>query len=103
MRYPFEKQFLVCIGKRCNSEERGDQGGEQIQAALKDLNRQMGRKPTVRVCKVSCLDLCEYGPNILVWPDGRVYSGLDLASAIRVYHGEMGDGPPATDKELQKD
>ncbi len=97
MKYPFEKLVLVCTGKRCNESGEGD----RIRDHLKDLNRERGRKPTVRVCSVSCLDLCDYGPNILFQPSGEVYSSLDLASGVRVYEAEMGDGPPAADKRLQ--
>ena len=103
MKYPFEKLFLVCTGPRCNSEERGEERGEIIRGELKQLNKKLGRKPTVRVCSVSCLDLCDYGPNMVVEPDGTVYSHLDRDSAIAVYHGEMGDAPRASDHELRED
>jgi len=103
MRYPFEKQFVVCTGKRCNAQERGEERGEVIQRELKALNKSLGRKQTVRVCTVSCLDLCDHGPNMIVWPDGTVYSHLDVRSAIRAYQGEMGDGDPAEDRLLRKE
>ena len=67
---------------------------------MKDLNKKLGRKPIVRVCKVSCLDLCDYGPNMIAYPDGTVYSHLDRESAKRAYSGEMGDGERAEDKKL---
>ncbi|HEU4522225.1 MAG TPA: (2Fe-2S) ferredoxin domain-containing protein [Thermoanaerobaculia bacterium] len=92
MRYPFEKLFLVCTGDRCR--------GDEIRAELKEHNKKMGRKPTVRICAVSCLDLCDYGPNIVVEPDGTVYSHLDRKRARAVYDGEMGDGPKRPDLEL---
>jgi len=91
MRYPFQKLFLVCTGERCNNLDRGDERGEYIRAELKDLNKKLGRKPTVRVCAVSCLDLCDHGPNMIV--DGDVFSHLDRASAREIYHRVMGDAP----------
>ncbi|HUF16858.1 MAG TPA: (2Fe-2S) ferredoxin domain-containing protein [Thermoanaerobaculia bacterium] len=101
MKYPFETLFLVCTGARCNDASRGKDRGEEIRAELKDLNKKLGRKPTARICAVSCLDLCDYGPNIVVHPDGTVYSGLDVKSALRVYRGVMGDEEKAEDKELR--
>jgi len=100
MKYPFEKHFLVCTGERCNDIKNGDERGEMIRAELKDLNKKLGRKPTVRVCAVSCLDLCEVGPNMIAEPDGTVYSHLNRKSARRAYEGEMGDGPAAIDLML---
>jgi (2Fe-2S) ferredoxin len=91
MRYPFEKLFLVCTGKRCNDEKNGRDRGELIREELKDHNKQLGRKPTVRICAVSCLDLCDYGPNMVVEPGHTVYSGLNRERARNVYDSEMGD------------
>ena len=91
MNYPRKKLFLVCTGERCNNPDRGDERGEEIRRDLKDLNKKLGRKPIARICAVSCLDLCDYGPNMIVYPDDRVYSGLTREEAERVYRREMGD------------
>lgn len=102
MRYPF-KHFLVCIGDRCNNLKHGEERGECIAEALKAHNKTLGRKASVRVCRVSCLDLCDHGPNMIVEPEGTVYSHLNLEKARRVYDGAMGDGAPAPEFELSED
>jgi (2Fe-2S) ferredoxin len=96
-----EKLFLVCTGERCNGPARGEECGLNIRDLLKDVNKKMGRKPTVRVVSVSCLDLCDHGPNMVVHPDGTVYSHLTRELATAVYHGEMGDGPRREELELR--
>jgi NADH:ubiquinone oxidoreductase subunit E len=101
MKYPFQKLFLVCTGERCNNSDRGIEAGACIQKELKELNKSLGRKPTVRVCQVSCLDLCDHGPNMVVQPDGTTYSHLTRESAKAAYAGEMGDGPKRADWELE--
>lgn len=98
MKYPFEKLVLVCIGARCNDMKHAAERGECIAEDLKSLNKSLGRKPTVRVCRVSCFDLCDHGPNMVV--DGTVYSHLNLEKARAVYAGVMGDGPQRPDLEL---
>jgi len=100
LKYPFQKHFLICIGPHCSDPNRGEDRGEVIQKELKAHNKSLGRKPTVRVCTVSCLDLCDYGPNMIV--EGTVYSHLDRLRARAVYDGEMGDGPPRPDLELDE-
>jgi (2Fe-2S) ferredoxin len=102
LRYPFEKHFLVCTGPRCSNPDRGEERGECIQAELKHYNKKKGRKPVVRVCGVSCLDLCDHGPNMIVEPGGIVYSHLTKELARAVYDGEMGDGPRRSDLELSE-
>ena len=101
MKYPFERLFLVCTGKRCNDESRGGERGEKIREELKDHNKLLGRKATVRICAVSCLDLCDHGPNMVVQPGGTVYSHLTRERARAVYDAETGDGPLRPDLELE--
>ncbi len=103
MKYPFEKLFSVCTGARCNAADRGVECGGTIREVLKDLNKKAGRKPTVRVTATSCLDLCDHGPNMLVWPEGTVYSHLTRDLAVAVYEGELGDGPRRDDLKLGED
>ncbi|HVG23391.1 MAG TPA: (2Fe-2S) ferredoxin domain-containing protein [Thermoanaerobaculia bacterium] len=91
-KYPFAKLFLICTGARCNDASRGEERGEQIREELKDHNKAMGRKPTVRICAVSCLDMCEEGPNMVVQPGGELHSHMTRAAARAVYDVEMGDG-----------
>ena len=87
MKYP-RKIFLICTGPRCNNEERGEERGEFIRADMKALYTELGRKPTVRICGVSCLDLCDEGPN-MIGPEGDVFSHLTRRKAIEIYHEIM--------------
>lgn len=91
MRYPFERHVLVCIGGRCNDEKRGENRGELIRAELKDLNKSLGRKELVRVCGVTCLDMCDDGPNMVVWPGGEAYNHLTIEAAKEHYLRETAD------------
>ena len=99
MRYPREKLFFVCTGPRCNNPDRGEERGEVIRAELKDLNKELGRKRTARICATSCLDLCDLGPNMII--DHRVYSHLTRDSSKAAYRGEMGDEPQHDELELK--
>ena len=89
--YPFKKLFLICTGARCNDEKHGKDRGEEIRAELKDHNKKMGRKATVRICAVSCLDLCDDGPNMVIQPGGDLFQWLDRKKARLVYDSVMGD------------
>ena len=100
MKYPL-KHFVICIGKDCNRADREMERGECIQAELKVHNKNLGRKAIARVCTVSCLDLCDHGPNMIA--DGDVYSHLTRELAREVYAGIMGDGPRRDDLQLRED
>ena len=90
-KFPFEKLFLICTGARCNDEKHGKDRGEEIRAELKEHNKKMGRKATVRICAVSCLDLCDDGPNMVIQPGGDLFQHLDRRKARLVYDSAMGD------------
>jgi len=89
--YPFEKLFLVCTGSRCNDLKQGDERGDLIRDELKNHNKRMGRKQTVRICSVSCLDLCDSAPAMLIYPIGEVHTELNRTSARAAYDAAMGD------------
>ncbi|HYO75857.1 MAG TPA: (2Fe-2S) ferredoxin domain-containing protein [Thermoanaerobaculia bacterium] len=101
MKYPFETLFLICTGARCNDAKHGNERGELIREELKAHNKTLGRKATVRICAVSCLDLCEHGPNIVVQPCGTTYSAMNRERGRAVYDAETGDGPKRPDLELE--
>ena len=101
MRYPREKLFFVCTGPRCNNPDRGEERGEVIRTELKDLNKSLGRKGVARICSTSCLDLCDFGPNMII--DHRVYSHMTRKTSKEIYHGEMGDTPRREDLELKEE
>lgn len=79
---PFEKTIFVCTNKReggrvaCANEGRD---GEAICESLKHAVKHAGLKGKVRVARSGCLDLCEKGPNLFVYPDGEWVSGASLA------------------------
>ena len=100
MKLPYQKVFMVCAGARCNNTERGVESGACIRAELKEHNKKLGRKRVARILEVSCLDLCDHGPNMAIHPDGTVYSYLNRETARAVYDDEMGDGPRRPDLEL---
>lgn len=89
--FPFRHHILVCTGPRCTDKKFGSDGGESIREMLKDLNRTLGRKPSVRVCGVSCLDMCDDAPNMVDWPSGRVWNHLTRAAALRAYEEATAD------------
>ncbi len=70
---PYRFHLLPCSGKRCTAEM-----GEAMKGRLKDLmpdRKALG----VRISTSSCQGMCELGPNLIVYPQGVVYHGLQVA------------------------
>ncbi|MFI5347816.1 MAG: (2Fe-2S) ferredoxin domain-containing protein [Elusimicrobiota bacterium] len=81
---PFSKTVFVCTNVRdggrvaCGDPDRG---GVELCQALKDGVKRLGLKDTIRVARTGCLDLCEQGPNVFIYPGDQWLSGVEPADA----------------------
>lgn len=82
-KIPFQKTLFVCTNTReggrvaCGNPGRG---GEELCEELKAYIKEAGLKGKVRVARSGCLDLCEKGPNVFVYPDGEWLSDVQHES-----------------------
>ena len=76
---PYEKQIFVCTnnkeGKDCSC---GDHKGEEVFRSLREIAKQKGHHPRIRVAQAKCLGQCNKGVNIMVYPDNVWYSDVRL-------------------------
>ena len=54
------------------SKSRGYEGSEKVAEELRKLAKESNLKE-VRVVRSGCLDVCAFGPNMMVWPEGLRY------------------------------
>ena len=79
---PYRTLILVCTnlkegGKACCGG-RG-RGSAVLADTLKAAVAERGLKGIVRVSRTGCLGQCEFGPNIMVFPEGKWYSAVTEA------------------------
>ena len=72
----FEKHIFICENKRENNHPRGcchGKGGSEIRMMFKQeiINNNLVGK--VRANKAGCLDFCEQGPTVVIYPEGVWY------------------------------
>ena len=68
---PYVRQLYVCINNRHGeSPSCGYSGGEEMVEELKKVCKELNLKGKIRAAKSGCLDLCAFGPNIMIWPEG---------------------------------
>ena len=68
----YKTQLFICSGKAC-SKKSDPQATKQF---FKEKIKELGLKAEVRACNCSCLDYCDEGPNIVVYPEGTLYEGV---------------------------
>jgi NADH:ubiquinone oxidoreductase subunit E len=68
------RQIFVCINNRHEkSPSCGYSGSEEIVEELRKASKELNLKGKLRVARSDCLDLCAFGPNLMIWPEGIWY------------------------------
>ncbi len=77
---PFEKQIFVCTNDAKGEKAScGDTHGEEIFRQLRQIAKDRGHHPNIRVAQAKCLGKCGLGTNIMVYPDNTWYSHVGPA------------------------
>ena len=95
----FTHHIFICCNQRAPGHPRGccdQQGTEALRNAFKAEIKKRGLGPLVRANISGCLDQCEHGPNVVIYPQGIFYGGVQLADVPRileetVVHGRVLD------------
>ncbi len=90
-RSPYLKHLYVCVNQRVDGRESCSQKeAEAIREKLKEYVNSHGLKGKVRVSGSGCMDLCEQGANVMVYPEQKWYSRVTLADVDRIIELELG-------------
>ena len=93
----FERHVFVCCNQREPGHPRGccaAQQSELILEAFKAAIAQHGLKPRVRANKAGCLDQCEHGPNVVVYPEQTWYGFVKLEDVAEIVEQHLIGGRP---------
>jgi len=92
----FEKHIFICTNQRPNGNPRGccdPTGGSELQGAFKEKLKQRGiPNSKVRANKAGCLDQCEVGPTVVVYPEAVWYGGVTLADVDEIIDSHIVGG-----------
>lgn len=84
----FKKHILICTNERSEGDSRrscGRCGGHELRMRLLALIQEHGLKGQVRANKTHCLDVCELGPAIVIYPDNLWYVGITPADLDAIF------------------
>ena len=90
----YEAHVFCCTNRRPAGHPRGccaEKGSEELRDHMKNAAKQLGLK-NVRINTAGCLDRCELGPCIVIYPEGVWYSPKTEADCeeILVTHLQKG-------------
>ena len=84
----FDLHLFVCCNRRPDGHPRGscaEKGSERLRDYLKARMKELGI-PRSRVNTAGCLDRCEHGPCLVIYPEGvwyRIGSTEDIETVLR--------------------
>ena len=91
----YRQHVFCCTNKRAPGHKRGccaDKDGERLRAYMKKRVSDLGLED-IRINTSGCLDRCELGPCIVIYPEGIWYSPkteADIDEIIAVHLQENG-------------
>jgi (2Fe-2S) ferredoxin len=77
----FEKHIFVCENKRPEGHPKGccaDKDSVEVRALFKNRLKQLGLSTEIRANASGCLDACEHGVTVVVYPDQVWYGGVTI-------------------------
>jgi (2Fe-2S) ferredoxin len=93
----FSHHVFVCENRRDPSDPRGccaARGGEAVRAALKAELKRRGLGATARANGAGCLDACEDGAVVVVYPEGVWYGGVKPEDVPEIVESHLVGGRP---------
>jgi len=93
----FEHHVFVCQNVRPEGAPRPSctsDGKSELFAALQQLTKDAGLSGKVRINKSGCLDQCEHGPTVVVYPEAVWYGGVRAEDAGEIVKEHLVGGRP---------
>lgn len=99
MPIPYERHVFVCTNARPEGHGRGcctSKGSVDLHVALKEAAAKAGLNDRVRVNKSGCLDQCEVGATMVVYPEAVWYGHVTLNDVAEIVQEHLINGRPVT-------
>ena len=93
----FQHHVFVCTNFREPGNPRGSctpDGKSVLLPLLQAGVKEAGIKPLVRVNKSGCLDHCEHGPIVVVYPEAVWYGGVTPEDVAEIVQSHLVEGKP---------
>ncbi|MCI0339523.1 MAG: (2Fe-2S) ferredoxin domain-containing protein [Acidobacteria bacterium] len=95
----FEHHIFVCTNQRPPENPRGccdPEGLGNLQILFKKALAECGLKATVRANRSGCLDQCEHGPTVVIYPEGVWYGGVKPEDVTEIIESHIINKTPVT-------
>jgi (2Fe-2S) ferredoxin len=94
---PFQRHLFVCTNARPPGHPKGccsEKGAEALRDAFKAAIKARGLDGSVRANAAGCLDACEHGATVVVYPEGTWYGGVKPSDVSEIVDEHLVQGRP---------
>jgi (2Fe-2S) ferredoxin len=87
----YHKHIFICTNQRVNSPKRscGEAHGLELTAAFKKSIKDKDLPIRVRAQRAGCLDICDFGPTVAVYPEGVFYVNVQLSDVEEIVQSHI--------------
>jgi len=99
----YEHHVFVCLNERDEGDARGccaHVGSADVHRWFKAEGKARDWKGRIRVNRAGCLDVCEFGPAVVVYPEGVWYSPRSEEEVRRICDEHLSGGSPVEDLRI---
>jgi (2Fe-2S) ferredoxin len=93
----YQRHVFVCINERSADHPKGcckARGGVEVRDALKAELTKRGLSKVIRANNAGCLDQCEHGVSVVVYPEQVWYGGVTVDDVTEIVEKHLiGDEP----------
>lgn len=100
---PFDRHLFICCNRREPGHPRGScdpEASDALQKAFKKALAARGLNGRIRANKAGCLDQCEHGPTVVVYPDAVWYGFVTEADIADIIDRHLIGGSPVARLQL---
>ena len=80
-----QKHVFVCINCRESGRKSCGDVGLKIRTELVRIASKNKSDTPIRINKSGCLDVCESGPALVIYPEGIWYKNVDISDCDEIY------------------
>jgi len=102
---PLDRHVFVCENERDPSNPKGccaARGAKEVRARLKKLAFEAGLRGKVRINSAGCLDQCEHGVTLAVYPEAVWYGGVTVDDVDEIFTEHVLGGRPVERLRLDR-
>lgn len=98
----FEKHVFICTNQKTGGKKCcGEAAGLELVAKFKKILKDKNLNTRIRAQRAGCIDACDFGPSLVIYPEGTYYGNLTLDDVDKIIDQHLINGKVVAELELK--